>query len=203
MLAFKSIHMRLLMMLVLPIALFLTVTSILEYVYIRTIILEEWQASTTLRLERASQQIDAPLRRLVSGMQAFARTGGTPLGDKKQEWLLNKLQEQEGVNLARFIWKESGSATEAPQGKREKPGKTPSRRIITVSPPQYFFSPEHDAILLQAELLGEKKRPLGHLEVAVTITYLMRDLQNTGWEAGKRLCLVDKKGRYLPTLTPG
>lgn len=72
MFAFKSINMRLIMMLVLPVAIFLTVTSILEYVYIRNIILEEWQESTNLRLERAAHQIDARLSRLLGGMQAFA-----------------------------------------------------------------------------------------------------------------------------------
>jgi len=197
MFAFKSVHLRLIMMVVLPIALFLIVTSILEYVYIRTIILEEWQASTTLRLERASRQIDVRLRRLVSGMQAFARTGGTPLGDQKQEWLLKRLQEQEGVSLARFIWKEPGSASEGPKGKPEKPGTTPSRRIITVSPPQYFFFPEKDAIILQSVLMGMKKQPLGHLEVEVTMAYLMQGLKDTGWKASNLLCLVDKDGRYL------
>lgn len=39
MFVFKSILMRLIVLLVLPVAIFLTVTSILEYVYIRTIIL--------------------------------------------------------------------------------------------------------------------------------------------------------------------
>jgi class 3 adenylate cyclase len=116
MFAFKSILMRLIVMLILPIALFLTVTSILEYVYIRTIILKEWQESTSLRLERASHQIDLRLSRVLAGMQAFAQTGGTPLGDKKQERLLNKLQAQEGVKTAGLIWKEPGSETRTKYG---------------------------------------------------------------------------------------
>lgn len=180
MFVFKSILMRLIVLLVLPVAIFLTVTSILEYVYIRTIILEEWQESTTLRLERAARQIDLRLGQLLAGMQAFAQTGGTPMGDMKQEWLLNKLQAQEGVKLARLSWKEPGSAAEATGGEKEKPGTTPSRRIIKVSPPQYLFFPEQDAILLRAELLGKKKRALGHLEVEVTLAYLMQGLKNIG-----------------------
>jgi hypothetical protein len=164
--------MRLIMMLVLPVAIFLTVTSILEYVYIRKIILEEWQESTTLRLERAAHQIDVRLSRLLRGMQAFAQTGGTPLGDKKQAWLLKKLQEQEGVKLARLTWKEPDSADDLTDGKKEKSETTTSRRIITVSPLQYLFSPEQDVILLRAGLLGKKKRSLGHLEVEVTLIWL-------------------------------
>jgi class 3 adenylate cyclase len=197
MFAFKSINMRLIIMLVLPVAIFLTVTSILEYVYIRQIILEEWQESTTLRLESAAHQIDVRLSRLLRGMQAFAQTGGTPLGDKKQAWLLKKLQEQEGVKLARLTWKEPGSADDLTDGKKEKSETTTVRRIITVSPPQYLFSPEQDVILLRAELLGKKKRPLGHLEVEVTLTHMMANLHNTAWKASKLLCLVDREGRYL------
>jgi adenylate cyclase len=194
---FKSLNMRLLVMLALPIFAFLVVTSILEYIYIRTIILQEWQASTSLRLERAAQEIDLRLRRLMTGMQAFAQTGGTPWGDKKQEWLLRELRSQAGVELVRLKWQEPGPAEASTTQGKAPPGTTPSRRIATVSPPQYLFSPQQDALVIRTELLGNKKQPLGQLEVRVRTNYLMRNLKDTGWEAGKLLCLVDAEGRYL------
>lgn len=107
------------------------------------------------------------------------------------------MQEQEGVKLARLTWKEPGSADDLTDGKKEKSEATTARRIITVSPPQYLFSPEQDVILLRAGLLGKKKQPLGHLEVEVTLTHMMQNLHNTAWKASKLLCLVDKEGRYL------
>jgi adenylate cyclase len=191
----RSIKARLFFMMVLPVVAFLAVTSFLEYVYIRTIILEEWQTSTSLRLERAARQLDQRLSHLLRRMQAFSQTGGTPLGDMLQEWLLHELQGQEGVSRARLIWTEPDAVPDLTARNKEKPAA--SRQISLVSPTQYLFSPEQDAIVLRAELLGEHTRPLGYLEVAVTIDYLMQNLGDVGWKAGKQLCLVDKDGTYL------
>lgn len=184
-------------MLVLPVVVFLVVTSILEYVYIRTIILEQWQESTTLRLERAAHQMDARLDRLLRGMQAFSQTGGSPLGDKKQQWLLDNLQAQEGINLARLVWLAPGPGDAFIDSRHQQADAPPSRRIVAVAPPRYLFSPRQDAIVLRAELLGSNQRPVGHLEVEVTLPHLMQDLGGTAWKDGNQLCLVDGEGRYL------
>lgn len=196
MFVFKSIFTRLLMMLVLPVLLFLGVTSMLEYVYIRTIILEGWQESTGLRLERASRLLDQRLDAIIRRMQGFAQTGKGELGEQQQDWLLAILQNQDGVRAASIIWERSSQTADSTI-RFDNPAAADGRFIQSVSPPRYFLSEKQDQVILRSGLVDKRKQLVGHLEVFVGIPYLLRDIKNTDWQISHLLCLVDNEGRYV------
>ena len=193
---FTSLYRRLLLLLVLPLVLFLAISNIVEYLYLRTIVLTEWRQATLLRLEKAARQVDEKVGRIVRVMEAFAQTGGNPLGAKKHEWLLNILEKQEGVSRVRLSWQEGLVPTAAGLGPTRPDGFIPPR-IHQVSAPTFALQPDGRTVSLQVRLQDKKNKLLGHLEVALDLATLMPGQEKGGWHLSNLLCLVDKDGRYV------
>lgn len=188
----SSLLGRLFILLVLPLALFLGATSLWEYLFVRDLLLAQWQENALLSVERAGGEFDARLGRLARGMQALAGSGGSPLGEKKQQWLLSRLTEMPGVSQARLVFASEPAASGSPRA---------SRRITSVSDPA-FLPAAPGLALMRSELLGPKKRLLGFLEVEVSLLSLLSDLEPAGDKHPHPLVVMDREGRCLAAYDP-
>lgn len=183
----SSLLGRLFILLVLPLALFLGATSPWEYLFVRDLLLAQWQKKALLEVERAGREFDARLARILRGMEALAGSGGSSLGGKKQQWLLSRLTEMPGVSQARLVFASEPAASGSPRA---------SRRITSVSDPA-FLPPAPGLALLRSELLGPKKRSLGYLEVKVSLPALLADLEPDAEGPSQPLVVMDREGRWL------
>lgn len=183
--------------LILPVAIFLMVTGMSGYVYIRNSLLQEWQETAILRLERAAHQIDMRLQLLRQWMEALAQTDSGPHRAALQEWVLKQLQGQAGVTQARLTW------GEARPGESAAKFRAATQKVARISPPQYFYPPGQETVGIRSELLDEAGDYLGQVEVIVNFNYLMQDLLTSGWMQSHLACLVDAdKGNYLAHTDP-
>ena len=74
---FTSLRQRLAVLVLLPVAIFLTAAGILGFVYIRVKLLDQWQEASLLKLERASHFIEMRLTRPLDQIQ-MVLSGASP-----------------------------------------------------------------------------------------------------------------------------
>jgi adenylate cyclase len=181
---FNSLRKRLLLFLFLPVVLFLLGIGLAGYLYMRQALFKEWQETAVLQLERAAHQMDMQLAGPLPWIEALAQTSGAA----NQEFILKQLEKHPGVSRVTLTWL--------------TPGPKLGRRVDQVSPVTYFYPPDQEAVGLRTDLLDQRGRPLGRLEVIIPYRYLMKDLLASGWMAANQACLVDQSGRYLAHTDP-
>ena len=169
--------------------------------YIRGSLYQEWQEAAILRLERAAHHMDMRLNEPRQWIQSLANTGGDRRGTDNQNWIFKKLREQPGVDRLALTWQEPppGGAG-APQEGKGGGGLAP--RVAKVSPPQFFYPPDHKTVGLRTTLLNEAEQPLGRLEVTIKLDYLMHGILTSGWFHAFMACLVNEQGQYLAHTNP-
>lgn len=193
---FTSLYRRLVIFLIVPLIVLLVSSDILEYSYLGSILLAEWQQANILRLEKAAREIDGHLSRIRRIMENLAQTGETTMGMAKQEWLLEILQRQEGVKEVRLVWPGSEQSLSLKPG-HPYPPDFASPFIEKVAPPSFLLQPDGRTVWLRSELTGRTKKPLGYVEVVLDVTIFLQRLEQLGWHLSNLLCLVDTDGRYV------
>ena len=196
----KTLQQRLILFLILPVAVFLAAIGAGGYFYIRDSLYEEWQEVAILRLERAAHYMDMRLSEPLQWMQALANTGGDRRGTDNQKWVVQKLREQPGVSRASLEWQEPRGGAGIIQKGRGGGGLAP--RVAKVSPPAYFYPPDHKIVGLRSILLDGAGHPLGRLEVFIKLDYLMEGIGTAGWLHTHMACLVNDNGTFLAHSDP-
>jgi adenylate cyclase len=190
MLTIKTLQQRLVIFLILPVAVFLAAIGVGGYFYIRDSLYEQWQEAAILRLERAAHYLDMRLGEPRQWIEALANTGGDRQGTDNQNWVLNKLREQPGVDRVSLTWQEG----------RGGGGLGP--RVAKVQPPEFFYPPDQKIVGLRSTLLDGAGQPLGHLEVFIKLDYLMEGIGTAGWLHTFMACLVNGNGTFLAHSDP-
>ncbi|RMF92283.1 MAG: HAMP domain-containing protein, partial [Nitrospinota bacterium] len=209
----KSLQHRLVLYLLVPVAVILLGLAFFGFFSIRQHLLQAWEESALLKLERAADTIDRRLNRLKSWIERFHATGQNPNGSAIQEWLLQQLQEEEGVNRVTLTWTaDPPSARSMPMMPgTDRPGGMGSRRgmmrfhrgrIAEVSPPHYDAQAGQETLSLISHLTDETGRTLGTLEVVIRFDALIAGILTRGWGEGTVAGLVDDTGRYLAHTDP-
>jgi class 3 adenylate cyclase len=197
----KTLQQRLIIFLILPVAVFLFSIGAAGYFYIRGTLYGEWQEAAILRLERAAHYLDMRLNEPLQWIQSLVNTGGDRKGTDNQNWILQKLREQPGVEQVALTWQEprpgGGGVV---QGGRGGGGLTP--RVAKVSPIEFFYPPDQKTVGLRTTLLNEAGQPLGHLEVTMKLDYLMQGILTSGWFHAFMACLVNDQGQFLAHTNP-
>ena len=193
---FKSLQQRLVVLLILPVALFLIGAGIMGYVSTRKSLLEEWQKVAILRLERAAHQMDMRLSRSKHWMELFAQVATKPQHAEVRDWILAQLGQEESVSQVTLTWRKSGNTP-------VRPGTgQPYRAVKSVSAPRYFYPPGHETVGLKSELLDAHGQSLGELKVFLKLGYLMQDVVSSGWLQANMACLLNEHGLYLAHSNP-
>jgi adenylate cyclase len=186
----RTLQQRLVIFLILPMAAFLVAIGVGGYFYIRNSLYEQWQEAAILRLERAAHYVDMRLKEPLQWIQSLAGTGGDRQGTDNQNWVLQKLRNQKGVSRVSLKWQEGKEIGDI------------APRVAKVSPPQYFYLPDHKTVGLRNTLLDTAGHPLAQLEVFITLDYLMAGVRGTGWLYTYMACLLNDNGTFLAHTNP-
>ena len=198
----KSLKQRLALLLILPVATLLCLAGFSGFIYVRKVLIDEWQETAILQLERAAHQIDMRLSRPIEWIKMFHETSETRGGPATQELILTQLKNLEGVTNVNLKWMDNHPGP-AHMVMPEHPMKSKGMMhfhqagISEVTPPRYDAKSGRDTVTLISDLKNESGGLVGKLEVSVRFDYLMQDIKKFGWWESDRVCLVDLSGRYL------
>ena len=201
----RSLQQRLVLFLLIPVALLLFSMGFFGFLFARNTILREWNEAAILKLERAAHYIDMRLSRPIEWIEAFHKTGQLRDGYAVQEWVVEQLEDLEGVAKVNLEW--TGTVIEnMPHMGRSGMGLGSGRRgmmhfhrarISEVTPPQYDAQIGKETVGLISHFKDEAGRLIGTLEVVIRFDYLLEDIQALGWWQSDLAGLVDNSGRYL------
>jgi adenylate cyclase len=186
-----SLQQRLILLLVLPTALFLIGAGIAGYVSIKKSLLDEWQKVAILRLARAAHEMDMRLSQSKHWLALFAQEAAKPHQKEVLDWILEQLAREASVRQVKVVW---GS----PKNLASRPATTDKfQEVKKVSPPRYFYPPGYESVGLESDLLSEHGKLLGKLEVLLKLPYLMENIVASGWMQTNMACLLNDNGLYL------
>ena len=182
----KSLKQRLSLLLIFPIALLLFLAGVSGFIYIRNVLLDEWQETAILKLERAAHQIDMRLGRSIEWIKLFHETAESRGGVATQELILTRLRNLEGVTDVNLKWTDNPSEpSHMVMQKHHMVGSGMMqfhRAIISeVTPPRYDAQTKQKTVTLISDFKDESGQLVGRLGVSLGFDYLMQDIIKYGW----------------------
>ncbi len=201
MVRFKTLQRQLLVFLLLPVGLLLLGVGLLGFLYARQNLLEEWQESAVLRLERAAHYLDMRLSQPLTWMESFSQVGSGPHRQDTQIWILEHLRKLPGVDAVKLVRQNGPSEEVLPTG-LARPLPAQAQMVTALSSPRFLYEKGQESVTIEANLLDGDGHILGRLQTVVSFQYLMQDVLSLGWVQSYQACLVDNQGRYLAHTDP-
>jgi class 3 adenylate cyclase len=197
------------LLVLLPVGGLLTALGFLGFVYARDIMLEQWREAAVLRLQRAAHHVDMRLESPMRLVELLGETGEAGDALAIQAWILDRLEEVEGVTDVRLDWEGAASAEARPfMGRRGGMSggmgggmggmmRFHRARIARVTSPEYDPEADRETVDLVTRFQDEDGSDLGSLTVTLRFDSLIRGMQRIGWWQSDIACLVDESGRVL------
>jgi class 3 adenylate cyclase len=198
----KSLKQKLSLLLILPVALLLFFAGFSGFIYVRKVLIDEWQEAAILKLERAAHYLDMRLGRPIEWIELFHDTAESRGGPGTQELILTRLQNMEGVINVNLKWTDNHSeSAHMVMQEHHMEGRDMMQfhraRISEVTPPRYDAQTRQKTVTLISDFKDESGQLVGRLEVSLGFDFLMQDIKKYGWWESSMTCLVDLSGRYL------
>jgi len=214
-----SLQKRFLVLLLLPVILVLLILGVASFLYARSFLLDQWNLTTRLSLEKTAHQIRMRLDEKREMMELIALAEKT--GDHAQAFLIQELRNQRGVLAANLV---TVSPDQSPiQGKESTGGTTggnnassprteslpgsggPSeelRGLHDVFPSgmkaiSMDVDSEKGYLRLATVFPSRDKTSSKKLTVTVSLDYLIQHLLHMSLWQGGFACLVASDGTYL------
>jgi len=185
---FKTLQTRFIVLLLLPVTLILIAAGVFGFIYIRKAMLNQWNETAILKLERAAHTIDMRLARPFELMTLFTETAGLPDNEEFQRQILQRLEAFQGVMRVRLRWQAAGGAPIQP----EEIGTFPH-----VALPAYDSDSGRKTVALVSSFSGPTRQQVARLEVFMNFDYLMADIIKVGWWQSDMACLIARTGEYI------
>lgn len=219
----SSLQQRLSLYLFLPVTLLLISMGFVGFFYARNSMLDQWNETAILKLQRAAHNVDMRLGQIKEWIHVFNESAGSLYSEPHNMWLIEKLQKLEGVSRVNLTWENEKSGNQTnftplrPMGRMGPMGRGPQMmqsrrsmrmrrfyrgRIRKITPPRFDSLVEHQTISLLSDLIDEKDKTLGRLEVLINFGYLIENVVASGWWQSQKAFLVDQTGKILAGTVP-
>jgi adenylate cyclase len=205
---FKTLQARILALLLVPVVVLVLLGGAASFWYSRGIMLDQWNESAVVKLQRAAHNIEMRLLKPVDMLnilfQVSDRKGIVISPDQVVDYLL----VMDGVVSAAYD--PADPAAVPPTGKMpgmghmdrmnvaEHPGMGFSRsQIASVSSPRYHADEQGRTVTMHISLFGVSEKPLGDLIIRMDFDFLLKDILALGWWQSDMACIVDETGAYM------
>jgi adenylate cyclase len=94
---FKTLQNRLILALLLPVFGIMLIAGIFSFLYTRDAMLNQWNESAILKLQRAAHQIEMRLSKPMELIEMFYYTGSLENAQMSQQWILKRLESFDGI----------------------------------------------------------------------------------------------------------
>ncbi|MDZ7582987.1 MAG: SpoIIE family protein phosphatase [Deltaproteobacteria bacterium] len=202
---FKSLQQRLAMLMLVPVGVLLITAGIAGFWFARKSLLELWQQTAIMELQRQAHGVDMLLSRpkqWIDKLYDPSGTGrhGTP---HVQQWILEQLRNTDGVIRLDFDQLQS---SEPAHGRMPAAGDSDETRgaisfhagrFREITPPRYFPGSEYETVSLVSDLSDENGHPIGRMTTVIRFDDLFQDLRASDLWRNFDAFLVDDGGTVL------
>lgn len=198
---FKTLQVRLVVLLLFPVFLIIFFSGVLSFFYSRNVILDQWNDSAVLKLQRAAHYIEMRLLKPVELMEMlfqFSNKKNTPISPGS---IVEHIKTLEGVIQVEF---KEASMMDHPVSMSKNSIMAQNSmahfrhsRISKISNPEYDTDAGHETVILALSLIDVNGSENGQVEIKMSFHYLLRDILKLGWWQSDMACIVDQKGKYM------
>lgn len=200
----RSLHQRITLYLILPVAVLLLAMGAAAFGYARNVFLNQWTEATILKLQRAAHHVDMRLDAPKKWMRMFQAAAREPDGPSLQSAILHQLRAVEGVSDVRLMPLENESpgaaAAGAWAGAREsfrcsvRYSKTRRGDAVAIDA---AAGANAETVTLVSDLDDGQGGTKTCLAVDLRFSYLTAAVAESGWWQRHRAYLVDEGGKIL------
>jgi sigma-B regulation protein RsbU (phosphoserine phosphatase) len=199
---FKSIHRRLTVFMLLPVAFLLVMMGYAGFIYTRNHLLSQWAEAAILQLQQAAHHVDMRLKEPKELLKLFHQSETELAGTDIRNVILNRLRQLDGVVRVSLQWSQApGSIISSPDqpssGMRHSPMRQHSGLPVDITPPVYDAPLNSQTVSMVSELKRSDGRKVGRLTVVLRFDSLISAVETTGWQQAHKAFLTDAEGRIL------
>jgi adenylate cyclase len=205
---FKRLQTRLLITLLLPVLVIVLLGGAVSFWYSRGIMLDQWNESAVVKLQRAAHNIEMQQLKPVNLLNVLFQVSGRKSIVMSPDQVVDYLLVMDGVVSAAY---EPADPAAVPQTGRmsgmghmdrmnmaEHPGMRFSRsQIASVSGPRYHADEQGRTVTMHISLFGVSEKLLGDLVIRMDFDFLLKDILALGWWQSDMACIVDETGAYM------
>jgi sigma-B regulation protein RsbU (phosphoserine phosphatase) len=195
----KSLQQRTLFFILIPTFLLLFGMSIAGYLFVRTMLLNQWGETAIAKLQRTAHQVDMRLRKPKELLQLLQGNEGADTDREFLGYILEKVKATYGVTAVQVDWFEDIENSESVAKMPGMMGK--NHRFMTqkieISSPKYNRQLDSRTVSLVSQIRGSKDMVLGKVEVTVSFDELIDQIVSAPWWKGNKGYLVDGDGTVL------
>lgn len=197
----KTLQGRLIVLLLLPVFLIIFSGGLTSFLYTRTVILNQWNDSAVLKLQRAAHTIEMRLLKPIDLMNLFFQISNTKNRSLPPELIVDYIKSLEGVVAAdlKDTWARELPVSAAENSMPLHHGMMQYRhtRISRITNPEYNADAGHETVTLLLTLVDGKDDATGQIEVKISFDYLLKDIIQLGWWQSDMACIVAPDGKYM------
>lgn len=200
---FKTLRARLTALMVSPVVLILLVAGISGFIYARDVMLDQWNESVMLQLERAAHEIEMRLSRPVELMEMFSQSGADSPEAGLLEAIVRKLETLPGVIQVNLNSHFSAPPGQRRGGMRSNGGRGRFMRFhrgafTKIAPPKIDEQLGAQTVSVTMVLMDTYDTPVGNLEIIIKFDYLVADITADVWWQNAMACIADRtSGRIM------
>ncbi len=198
---FKTLQGRLIVLLLFPVFLIIFSGGVLSFLYTRNAILDQWNESAVLKLQRAAHYIEMRLLKPIALMEMLFQLSKKKETPISPDTIVDHIKTLEGVINVEFKnLSEKDHLILVPENSMmAKHGMMHFQhsRISKISDPEYDSDVGHETVTLILTLMDVNGNDKGQIEVKMSFNYLLRDIIKLGWWQSDMACIVDQDGKYM------
>ncbi len=205
---FTTLRRRLMVLLVLPVGVLMLGGGTLGFVFARGVLLDRWQETALLSLQRAAHSIDMRVDNLVNLVRLLGGLDQSSGAPPSEDWLLDHIRSRPGVVKAGLKWTQGRPVRPRFMGPGMHGGGWPRGggpmrrmwhrvRVTAVTSPRYDTTTRQRVVSLSFDLKDDQQKTIGRLTVTLRFAYLLQDIVGLAWWKSHDVCLVDARGRIL------
>ena len=201
----QSLQQRLVVFLLIPVCALLLLGGMIGFRYARAIMLDQWQTTAAIKLERAAHDIEMRMKKPIEWIDIFHRSGRRTSNYPDQLWILDQLEHLDGVAHAHLEWIGGGSEMRGVDNSSARTDRKSMRREVSfrhgriagISKPVFNADGKTETVSIHSVLTDGNDAKVADLWVNIRFNYLMADIHKLGWLQSDRAFLVDRSGRFL------
>ncbi|TKB11332.1 SpoIIE family protein phosphatase [Desulforhopalus sp. IMCC35007] len=196
----RSLQQRTLLFILVPIFLLLVCMSVAGYIFVRTILLNQWGETAIAKLQRTAHQIDMRLRTPKDLLLLLHNRNGSEINRDVFSYIINEIKNLDGVVSVNVEWPKN-----TPENDYQRPNNVQMMgdmhfyhlEQLTVSSPQYNSQDKNRTISLESKVNNKFDKTSGRVEVVVSFDNLINDIIKASWWKTNKAYLIDDSGNVL------
>ena len=204
---FKTLRARLSVLLISPVVILLIAAGAGGFIYARNIMLEQWNDSVMLRLERAAHEIEMQLTKPLELMTLFSDSGAETPDASLLEAIVQQLESLPSILRVNLNWHMAADNQQRRMDSRSAQGMRRFMRFqrgafTRISAPRVDTISGQQTVSITMVLMDAYDTPVGNLEIVLKFEDLVADIAANVWWQNALACIADRASGKI-VLTSG